>query len=114
MSDEKRPQDPQEDRGYTPASPIKRTLAWIGLVYMLILVALMTWFYFTGSMLGNLGPLLVIPGLIGLGVLCLVSWKTTGRPGKWAAWSMAAACWLAALISIPLAAAGLMSNFTGG
>ena len=45
MSEEKRP--PGEDRGYLPASPVKRTLAWIGLVYMLILLALTTYFYCT-------------------------------------------------------------------
>ena len=42
MSDEKRP---GEDRGYTPASPVKRTLAWIGLSYMVILVALTTYYF---------------------------------------------------------------------
>ena len=31
--------DPQNKPTYTPASPVKRTLAWIGLVYMVILVA---------------------------------------------------------------------------
>ncbi len=37
MSQEKLSQrhDP-EDRGYTPASPVKRTLAWIALAYVLI------------------------------------------------------------------------------
>ena len=42
---------------YTPASPMKRALAWIGLVYVLIFLALTTYFYFTGRMLGNLAPL---------------------------------------------------------
>ena len=40
MSEDNR--TPREEKGYTPASPIKRTLAWIGLVYMLILLALTT------------------------------------------------------------------------
>lgn len=66
MSDEKRP---GEDQGYTPASPVKRTLAWIGLSYMVILVALTTYYFFTGTTLGNLGPLLTVPGLIGLGAV---------------------------------------------
>ena len=70
MSDEKRP---DEDLGYTPASPVKRTLAWIGLSYMVIIVALTTYYFFTGTTLGNLGPLLTVPGLIGLGILSLVS-----------------------------------------
>lgn len=68
MSQEKLSQrhDP-EDRGYTPASPVKRTLAWIGLAYVLILLALTTYYYFTGTMLGNLAPLLTVPGSSALG-----------------------------------------------
>ena len=105
--------DPTEDRGYTPASPVKRTLAWIGVIYMVIVVGLMTYFYFTASMLTNLGPLLIIPGLIGAGAVSLVSWRTEGRPGKWPAVAIAAACWLLALATIPLGVAGLLSNFVG-
>ena len=101
------------DKGYTPASPVKRTLAWIGLVYMLILLALTTWFCFTGAGLGNLGPLLTVPGLIGLGAVALVSWRSTGRPGKWPAIALAVLCWLLALATLPIGVAGLMSNFGG-
>ena len=36
MSEEKRLKDqPEEDKGYTPTSPVKRTLAWIALVYVM-------------------------------------------------------------------------------
>ena len=103
-------QEPQRP-SYTPASPVKRTLAWIGLVYVLIFLALTTYFYFTGTMLGNLGPLLTVPGLIGLGILVLVSWRSSGRPGKGAAIALAALCWLLALATLPLGIAGLLSNF---
>lgn len=96
---------------YTPASPIKRTLAWVGLAYVLILLALTTYFYFTGTMLGNLGPLLTVPGLIGLGALALVSWRSTGRPGKGAAIALAVLCWLLALATLPVGLTGLLSNF---
>ena len=101
------------DEGYTPASPVKRTLAWIALCYVLLFLALTTYFYFTGTMLGNLGPLLTLPGLAGLGILALVSWKTTGRPGKWPALALAALCWLLALVTLPIGVAGLLSNFGG-
>ena len=50
-------------------------------------------------------------GLIGLGVLALVSWRTTGRPGKWVAILAAALCWVLALITIPIGIVGLLSNF---
>ena len=111
MSDSKKEFDREEDRGYVPASPVKRTMAWIGVVYMLILLTLTTYFYFTGTMLGNLAPMLTIPGLLGLGVLSLVSHRSTGKPGKWAAILLALIFWGLALTTLPLAYTGLMSNF---
>lgn len=101
----------RDEKGYTPASPVKRTLAWIALVYVLILLGLTTYYFYTGTTLGNLAPLLAVPGLIGLGVLALVSWRSTGRPGKWIAILAAVACWLLALATIPIGLVGLLSNF---
>ena len=109
MSDSKKPE--QQPSSYTPASPVKRTLAWIALVYVLIGLALTTFYFFHGYMLSNLGPLLTVPGLIGLGILGLVSWRTAGRPGKLAAILLALICWAAALATLPLGLAGLLSNF---
>ena len=112
MSDlQKDPMQPEETPGYTPASPVKRALAWIGVVYMVILVALMTYFYFTASMLGGLGPLLTVPGLVGLGIVSIISWRTTGRPGKGPALALALVCWAVAVLTLPIGIAGLMSNF---
>ena len=100
-----------EEEVYTPSSPVKRTLAWIALVYVLIFLALTTYFYFTGTMLGNLAPLLTVPGLIGLGILAIVGWRTAGKPGKWAAILLALACWGLAVATLPIGIAGLLSNF---
>ena len=113
MEEKKIPPQEEQDAPapYTPASPVKRTMAWIGVVYMVILVAMMTYYYFTGSMLVNMAPLLAVPGLIGLGALSLVSWRTTGRPKKGAAWLLALLCWAAALVSLPMGLVGLLSNF---
>ena len=104
--------DRDEEEVYTPSSPLKRTMAWIALVYVLIFLALTTYFYFTGTMLGNLAPLLTVPGLLGLAAVILVSWRTTGKPGKWAAIALAAACIALALATLPLGIVGLMSNFS--
>ena len=104
--------DRDEEEVYTPSSPVKRTMAWIALVYVLIFLALTTYFYFTGTMLGNLAPLLTVPGLLGLAAVILVSWRTTGKPGKWAAIALAAACIAFALATLPLGIVGLMSNFS--
>ena len=110
MSDNKKPEQ-RPPESYTPASPVKRTLAWIALAYVLIGLALTTFYFFNGYMLGNLGPLLTVPGLIGLGVLGLVSWRSTGRPGKVAAILLAILCWTAALATLPIGIVGLLSNF---
>ena len=102
MSQEKLSQrhDP-EDRGYTPASPVKRTLAWIGLAYVLILLALTTYYYFTGTMLANLAPLLTVPGLLSLAAPSIVSSPPTGRPGKAPATALALFCLARALATRP-------------
>lgn len=110
---EHKPLPEEKEHSFTPSSPVKRTLAWIGLAYALILLALTTYFFFTGTSLGNLGPLLTVPGLIGLGAVSLVSWRSAGRPGKWPAIFLAALCWLLALATLPIGVAGLMSNFGG-
>ncbi len=108
---EHKPPEEKKEPSYTPNSPMKRTLAWIALVYVLIFLALTTCFYFTGRMLGNLAPLLTVPGLIGLGILSIVSWKSTGRPGKIPAFLLALLCFALALFTLPLGIAGLLSNF---
>ena len=106
---ERDPRD--ENTGYTPASPVKRALAWIGVVYMVILVALTTYFYFTATMLSGLGPLLTIPGLVGLGVVSIISFRPPGRPAKGPAIALAVLCWVLALLTLPIGIAGLMTNF---
>lgn len=114
MSEEKRPHSPDpQDSGYVPASPVKRTMAWIGVVYAVGILFLTTYYFFTGHMLGNLGPLLALPGLLGLGVVALVSHHSTGRPSRGAAILMACACWALVLLTLPVAITGLLSNFRG-
>ena len=58
-----------EEVHYTPASPVKRGLAWIGVVYMVIITALSTYHIYTGTALNGLAPLLAVPGLVGLGII---------------------------------------------
>ena len=43
MPKERPDETPQEEKGYTPASPVKRTLAWIGLAYAFILIDMSTY-----------------------------------------------------------------------
>ena len=108
-----RPDDLNQDQQepYVPASPVKRTMAWIGIVYMVILLCLTTFYFYTGRMLGNLAPLLTVPGLIGLGALILVSWRSTGHPRRLLAFGLSLLCFCLAAFTLPIGLLGLMSNF---
>ena len=110
MSDNKKPEQ-RPPESYTPASPVKRTMAWIGIVYMVILLCLTTFYFYTGRMLGNLAPLLTVPGLIGLGALILVSWHSTGHPRRGLAFGLSLLCFCLATFTLPIGLLGLMSNF---
>ena len=108
-----RPDDLNQDQQepYVPASPVKRTMAWIGIVYMVILLCLTTFYFYTGRMLGNLAPLLIVLGLIGLGALILVSWHSTGHPRRGLAFGLSLLCFCLAAFTLPIGLLGLMSNF---
>ena len=108
-----RPDDLNQDQQepYVPASPVKRTMAWIGIVYMVILLCLTTFYFYTGRMLGNLAPLLTVPVLIGLGALILVSWHSTGHPRRGLAFGLSLLCFCLAAFTLPIGLLGLMSNF---
>ena len=108
-----RPDDLNQDQQepYVPASPVKRTMAWIGIVYMVILLCLTTFYFYTGRMLGNLAPLLTVPGLIGLGALILVSWHSTGHPRRGLAFGLSLLCFCLAAFTLPIGLLGMMSNF---
>lgn len=112
MPEDKRPEDNHpEEPGYTPASPVKRTLAWIALIYVLIFLALTTYYYYTGTMLGNLAPLLAVPGLVGLGALIIVSRISNGSPNRTTAIVLTLTCWALAAFTLPIGILGLLSNF---
>ncbi len=112
MSDINKPEQQAQGEGYTPASPVKRAMAWVGIVYMVILVALTTYMYFAGGVaLTGIAPLLAVPGLVGLGIVALISSRTTGSPGKRGAWTLAVVCWLVAVWFLFPGIAGLLANF---
>mgnify|MGYP006883352334 CR=1 FL=1 len=75
-------QKPEGQEGFTPASPAKRTAAWVGVVYMVLLVLLNLYpFYTGGTYLAGVGPLLVCPGGVGMAVLCLLQLRQAECPG---------------------------------
>ena len=56
-------QDEQPREPYVPASPLKRIWAWVGVVYMVIIVLLMTYMYGTGTYLQGIAALMLVPAL---------------------------------------------------
>ena len=86
MSDErnKTPDANQEEprEPYVPASPLKRVWAWVGVVYMVIIVCLMTYMYGTGTYLHGIASLMVIPALGGGAASAVCLWLTAPREGR--------------------------------
>lgn len=46
----------KEPSSYTPASPVKRIIAWVGVAYMLIFVAFNLYPFFTAEPISGAGP----------------------------------------------------------
>lgn len=65
MSDNPNHDDQQET--YTPSSPVKRIMAWVGVVYMLGFVILNVYPFFNqGNYLTGIAPLFACPGIAGI------------------------------------------------
>ena len=76
-----RQQPPQEEPGYTPASFEKRTAAWMGIVYVLMLLFLITFYIFTGKEMPGTFPLFLVP-VAGAGIVIAVYRQRKGTaPG---------------------------------
>lgn len=73
------PNPGEEKPSYTPASPVKRALAWMGIVYMVILVLLTTYNMATGVPLYNIPGILLFPACGGLSAVCFLRWKETHK-----------------------------------
>ncbi|MEL4861883.1 hypothetical protein AAEU42_11595 [Pseudoflavonifractor phocaeensis] len=82
MPDEKNLENetPKEEIVY--ATPMKRVWAWVGVVYMVILVLLMTYGLASGGYLNGIGPLMLSPALAGVGASAIVRYRSgEGRGG---------------------------------
>ena len=94
MADQEKRPDGREAEEWTPASPAKRVIAWVGVVYMVCLVLMNLYpFYTAGRYLTGIGPLLVCPGVVGLGILCAIQLRRAECP----TWKR---CVLAGLIAL--------------
>lgn len=91
---------PNEEKPAEPvkwATPLQRVWAWVGVVYMVILVLLSTYALSHGNYLRGIGGIMVSPALCGLGATAILRYKQgVGRGGL-------AACILVAGASFVLA-----------
>ena len=62
----------EEREPYVPASPVKRIMAWVGIVYMVGFVILNVYPFFNqGAYLTGVAPLFACPGIAGLLAIAL-------------------------------------------
>ena len=87
MPDERRPGAPEQtpeqepDRGYVPASPAKRVLAWMGVVYMVILIALSTYGLATGSLIRGAAGIMLAPACLAFAAIQILKARDLRRAG---------------------------------
>ena len=103
MADESKntPDAPEKAPDWTPASPMKRLWAWVGVAYMVIFVLLTTYGLAHGSYLTGIGPLMLVPALVGIGAAAILRYKTGGwRGGPIACGLVAGASFVLAVLNI--------------
>ena len=113
-----RPDDQTPEReSYTPASPVKRILAWTGVVYMVGFVVLNLYpFFHQGSYLYGIAPLFACPGIGGMFAISLYLARHPDSPPsrKVSMGVLAAVCVAGFIISLYLGIPALLANFGGG
>lgn len=76
---------PNEGKNAEPiqyATPVQRTWAWVGVVYMVILILLTTYALAHGDYLRGIGGIMVSPALCGLGATVILRYRQgQGRGG---------------------------------
>ena len=115
MPDEKQNQDPgQQSEPPVYASPVKRAWAWVGIAYMLITLATFTYYLATARILNGIGPVLLVPALLGLAATAVLRFRQgQGKGGLPACILITAACILLALCNLAAGLYRLAANFGG-
>lgn len=102
-----------DNQGYTPASFEKRVAAWIGIGYMLMLMALITYTVATARTLPGTAPLLLVP--VGLGLPFIVIHRQrqgTAPGGMVVSVFMCVVCVAAVVLGLWLGVPALIANVT--
>lgn len=72
---------PEEHEGYTPASFEKRTAAWMGIAYVLMVLFVINFAIYTGGReLPGTFPLFLVPAAVGTAVVTIHRMRTQSLP----------------------------------
>lgn len=114
MADPNTGDTPQEER-YTPTSFEKRAAAWMGVVYMLMLLFILNFTLFTGGReLPGTFPLFLAPVCVTLAVVIVRRLKTGALPGGRAGGVLALiACAAGTALALALGVPALAAAFRG-
>jgi len=85
MAEDHAPQDSQkmEDKpSYVPASPAKRAAAWVGVVYMVLIVLLTAYHLGTGQAMNGIAGLMLAPAAGGFSVVSAMRVKKAGSSAE--------------------------------
>lgn len=107
----------EQQEPYVPASPVKRIIAWVGVVYMVCLVFLNVYPFFNqGAYLTGVAPLFACPGIAGLFAIAvhLVRSPDSTYSRKVSMGILAAICAVGFVVSLVLGIPALLANFGGG
>ena len=121
--EEKLPQNPEmpPENDATPepvayASPLKRIWAWVGVVYMVIIVFLMTYLFANARYLQGIGSLMVVPALAGVAASSVWIWREGAHrdlPRAILLGLILAACVVLAILGLVNGIPALVANFGG-
>lgn len=82
MDEEKEEKQEAPKESVKWATPMQRLWAWVGVVYMVLLVLLTTYAMAHGTYLRGIGGIMAAPGLCGLGAAAILNYRQgKGRGG---------------------------------
>lgn len=114
MSDQHQNQGPEQQEPVVYASPVKRTWAWVGVIYMLIFMATFTYYLATAKILVGLGPLFICPALGGLCATAILRYRARqGRGGLLGCVVISGACIVLLALNLAMGIPDLLRNFGG-
>ena len=94
----------------------KRIWAWVGVVYMVIIVLLITYLFATAKLLQGIGGLMVLPALGGVAASSVWLWRSGERhtPGQGVLLALILlACAALAVLGVLDGIPALLANFGG-